>query len=276
MRRPIPDPSDPHPMSDYDMSRMVHFDRLPGVVQDLVRDMPVWQTHPAALDQEAVTIFVPDNLATEDEADFCLLSPGMDECFLNALMPTDLDPLRRQWPSPGKGFESVKEASLVLRLDAEFFDTQEEADEYFRHDPITIIDLRSCLLARPEGTRKLLSLFEDQLSVREATYDEALLNDIAPQLTAMDVTVVLDAIDLERSSYSIEKLGNGYFLVNKFKSMHLRPEVTKDQLLFRLGRAEHKVCVAKSVFPELEAVSPNIRFKTLVAGYVPESSILQW
>ncbi|WP_034813170.1 imm11 family protein, partial [Hyphomonas sp. L-53-1-40] len=122
-----------------------------------------------------------------------------------------------------------------------------------------------CLLARPEGTSKLLSLFEDQLSARAATYDEALLNDIAPQLTAMDVTVVLDAIDLERSSYSIEKLGNGYFLVNKFKSMHLRPEVTKGQLLFRLGRAEHKVCVAKSVFPELEAVSPNIRFKSLVA-----------
>lgn len=263
-------------MSDSDMSRMVHFDKLPGVVQDLVRDMPVWRTHPAALNKVAVTIFVPDNLATEDEADFCLLSPGMDECFLNALMPTDLDPSRQQWPRLGKGFESVKEASLVLRLDAEFFDTQEEADEYFRHDPITIIGLRNCLLARPEGTRKLLSLFEGQLSVREATYDEALLNDIAPQLTAMDVTVVLDAIDLERSSYSLQNLGNGYFLVNKFKSMHLRPEVTKGQLLFRPDRERYKMCVAKSVFPELEAVSPNIGFKSLVAGYLPESTILQW
>lgn len=276
MRRPIPDPSDPHPMSDYDMSRMVHFDKLPGVVQDLVRDMPVWQTHPALLDQTAVTIFVPENLATEDEADFCLLSPGMDECFLNALRHTECDPSRRQFPSPGKGFESVKETSLVLRLAAEFFDTQEEADEYFRDDPITIIVLRKCLLARPEGTSKLLSLFEDRLSVRAATYDEPLLNDIAPQLTAMDVTVVLDAIDLERSSYSIEKLGNGYFFVNDFKSMHLRPEVTKGQLLFRPDRERYKMCVAKSVFPELEAVSPNIRFKSLVAGYVPESSILQW
>ena len=276
MRDPIPDPSDPHPMSDSDMSRMVHFDKLPGVVQDLVRDMPVWRTHPAALNKVAVTIFVPDNLATEDEADFCLLSPGMDECFLNALMPTDLDPSRQQWPRLGKGFESVKEASLVLRLDAEFFDTQEEADEYFRHDPITIIDLRNCLLARPEGTRELLSLFEDQLSVREATYDEALLNDIAPQLTAMDVTVVLDAIDLERSSYSLQNLGNGYFFVNDFKIMHLRPEVTKGQLLFRPDRERYKMCVAKSVFPELEAVSPNIGFKSLVAGYLPESTILQW
>jgi hypothetical protein len=276
MRDPIPDPSDPHPMSDSDMSRMVHFDKLPGVVQDLVRDMPVWRTHPAALNKVAVTIFVPDNLATEDEADFCLLSPGMDECFLNALMPTDLDPSRQQWPRLGKGFESVKEASLVLRLDAEFFDTQEEADEYFRHDPITIIDLRNCLLARPEGTRKLLSLFEDQLSVRAAIYDEALLNDIAPQLTAMDVTVVLDAIDLERSSYSLQNLGNGYFFVNDFKIMHLRPEVTKGQLLFRPDRERYKMCVAKSVFPELEAVSPNIGFKSLVAGYLPESTILQW
>ena len=276
MRRPIPDPSDPHPMSDSDMSRMVHFDKLPGVVQDLVRDMPVWRTHPAALNRVAVTIFVPDNLATEDEADFCWLHPMTEECFLNAVTPTGVDPLHPQWPSPGKGFESLKEASLVLSLDAEFFDTQEEADEYFRNDPITIARLRSCLLARPEGTRKLLSLFEDQLSVREATYDEALLNDIAPQLTAMDVTVVLDAIDLERSSYSIEKLGNGYFFLSKFKSMHLRPEVTKGQLLFRPDRERYQICVAKSVFPELEAVSPNIRFKSLVAGYVPESSILQW
>ena len=92
----------------------------------------------------------------------------------------------------------------------------------------------------------------------------------------MDVTVVLDAIDLERSSYSLQNLGNGYFFVNDFKIMHLRPEVTKGQLLFRPDRERYKMCVAKSVFPELEAVSPNIGFKSLVAGYLPESTILQW
>jgi len=136
--------------------------------------------------------------------------------------------------------------------------------------------LRRCLLARPEGTQKLLELFGASLSSRAATYIEEVLNRMAPQLTVMDVVTVLDAIDLERSSYSLENLGNGYFYVGDFKHVHLRPDVTKGQLLFRPSRAVHLMCVAKSVFPELAATSPNIRFKTLTGPYQPESSLKQW
>ena len=276
MRRPPPDPNRPHPMSDSNMSRMVHFDKLPGAVQDLVRDMPVWRTEFALLNEVAVTIYVPESLATEDEFEFCELNPGMDECFLRLIRPTDHDPLRRQWPMPGKGFESVTEKELILRLDAGFFETQAETDAYFEHDPITIFGLRSCLLARPEGTQKLLELFGASLSSRAATYTEEVLNRMAPRLTAMDVVTVLDAIDLERSSYSLENLGNGYFYVGKFRHVHLRPDVTKGQLLFRPSRVVHRMCVAKSVFPELAATSPNIRFETLTGPYQPESSLKQW
>lgn len=276
MRRPLPDPSRPHPLSSGDMSRMVHFDKLPGVVQDQVKEMPVWMTEPALLEREAKTIYVPEHLATEEEFEFCLLAPGMDDSFLRQVSPTDFDPLHRQWPMPGKGFGAVTEKELVLQLRADFFDTQEEADEYFRHDPITIFDLRHCLLARPEGTEKLLSLFGECLSARVARYIDDKLNRIAPQLTAMDVTVVLDAIDLERSSYTLENLGNGYFHLRDFKHVHLRPEKTKDQLIFRLERALNLMCVEKSVFSELETTSPNIRFKSLVGAYIPEQTLKQW
>ena len=276
MKRLPPDPSRPHPSSSGNMSRRVHFDKLPCAVQSLVKDMPVWMTEPALLEREAVTIYVPENLATEDDFEYCLLDPGMDECFLREVSPTDHDPLRRQWPKPGKGFGTVTEKELLLRLGAHFFDTQEQAEEYFRHDPITIVSLRRCLLARPEGTQKLLSLFGESLSSRAARYVDEALNSIAPQLTALDVIVVLDAIDLERSSYSLQNLGNGYFEAYDFKHIHLRSEITKNQLLFRLDRAIHRICVAKTVFPELVATSPNIRFTSLVGAYIPKSSMMQW